>query len=80
MGRRTLPAVLLLGALVGLALPLGELLLDCRRFDSEGCMWGRALLPVSLTAGALLGAAAAGLLLGLVRLVQGGARPHDDGA
>jgi hypothetical protein len=43
-------------------------------------MWGRALLPVSLTAGALLGAAAAGLLLGLVRLVGSGARRRDGGA
>ena len=46
------------GAFVGAGLPLGELWLDCRRPESDACLWGRALLGVSLATGLVLGALA----------------------
>lgn len=57
---------------VGLGAPLGELALDCRRYDSEGCMWGRAYLPVSLAVGLLVFAP---LVYGLLTLVAALRRP-----
>lgn len=53
--RGTLVEALATGLAGGVAVPLLELLLDCRVRTSEGCVWGRALLPVSLGVGATLG-------------------------
>ena len=50
-----LVVALLAGLLVGVAWPLGDLALACRVPESEGCVWGRSLLPLSLGAGTLLG-------------------------
>jgi hypothetical protein len=36
--------------LVGLGAPHLEVALACRRPISEGCVWGRALLPVNVVA------------------------------
>lgn len=64
--RLRLVVALLSGVLLGLAWPLADLALECRVPDSEGCVWGRSLLPITLAAGAflglLLGAAAYALL------------------
>ena len=69
-GRTQLPvllAALAIGALVGFGWPLGELWLDCRTPTSEGCVWGKALLPVSLSVGAGVAALVAGVSFILLR-------------
>ena len=50
-------AALTLAVLVAVGAPGIELWLDCRVPDSEGCVWGKALWPVSFGAGAIVGAA-----------------------
>ena len=67
--RRTRLAVALV---VGLGAPLGELALDCRRYESEGCMWGRAYLPFSLGIGLLVFAP---IMYGLLTLLAAVWRP-----
>ncbi|MFC5496832.1 hypothetical protein ACFPOE_04735 [Caenimonas terrae] len=47
--------------MLALGVPLGEIAWKCRQPISEGCVWGKSLLPVSLAAGAAVGAVAAGL-------------------
>lgn len=39
---------LILGAIVGVAYPFIQLAYDCRAPQSEACVWGKALLPVSI--------------------------------
>jgi hypothetical protein len=39
---------LVLGAIVGIVYPFIQLAVDCRAPQSEACVWGKALLPVSL--------------------------------
>ena len=38
----------ILGAVVGTAYPFVDLALACRAPESEGCVWGKAYLPLSL--------------------------------
>ena len=68
--RATLAAALGVGLLVGVVVPLAELALDCRVRQSEGCVWGRALLGVSLTVGAVLGLLAGTILYFVLRVVR----------
>ena len=42
---------LAVAALIGVSVPLAELALACRVPVSEACVWGKALLPVSLGVG-----------------------------
>jgi hypothetical protein len=69
--RRRTPALIgvLLGAGVA-AFPLVELWIACGRPDSEKCVWYRALLPVSLPVGVVLGLVVAciGLLIARARV------------
>lgn len=65
-----LVAALAGGLAVGVALPLAELLLDCRVPTSEGCVWGRALLPVSLGVGAVLGLTAGTVVYFVMRFLR----------
>jgi len=58
------------GALVALGVPFGELWRACRAPTSEACVWGKALLPVSLGVGAVLGIAAAAAAYALARAWQ----------
>jgi hypothetical protein len=51
---RSLLAALVLGPALGLAVPFIELAYDCRRPTSEACVWGKALLPVSIAVGIVL--------------------------
>ena len=53
--RAALAAALALGTLLAVGIPGGELWLDCRVPDSEACIWGKALWPVSFALGALVG-------------------------
>jgi hypothetical protein len=55
--RQTLVVCLLLGVLLGVAQPLGELWLECSRKQADACSWDRALLPVTLTIGVVIGLA-----------------------
>jgi hypothetical protein len=55
--RKTLIVCLLLGVALGVAQPLGELWLECGRKQADACSWDRALLPVTLTIGVVLGLA-----------------------
>jgi hypothetical protein len=68
--RATLAAALAAGLLVGLGVPLVELALDCRVRTSEGCVWGRALLGVSLSVGAVLGLLAGTITYFVVRALR----------
>lgn len=68
--RRTLAGALACGLALGVGFPLVELLLDCRVRTSEGCVWGRALLPVSLGVGALLGLVARTVLYFVLRALR----------
>ena len=45
---------LAVAVLIGVGLPLAELALACRAPVSEACVWGKALLPVSLGVGLLV--------------------------
>ena len=63
---------LAVGVLVALGVPFGELWYKCREPTSEGCVWGKALLPVSLAVGAVLGSGAAALTYVVARVVQRG--------
>lgn len=40
--------------------PFAELAYKCQQPHSEGCVWGRSLLPVSLAVGAVVGLVIAG--------------------
>lgn len=47
--RRTSATIsLVVGPVVGVAYPFVKLAIDCRAPESEACVWGEALLPVSL--------------------------------
>jgi hypothetical protein len=47
---------------VAVGVPLLELRMRCAVPDSEGCVWARALLPVSFGMGGALGLFAAGVV------------------
>lgn len=51
--------------LLALTFSIGELLLDCRAPTSEGCVWGKALWPVTIAITLVVGVLA-GLLLHLI--------------
>jgi hypothetical protein len=68
--RATLAAALAVGLLLGVGVPLVELALDCRIRTSEACVWGRALLGVSLTVGAVLGLIAGTITYFVVRSLR----------
>jgi hypothetical protein len=75
-----LPAALVAlaaGALVALGVPFGELWRACRAPTSEACVWGKALLPVSLGVGVVLGIAAAAVAYAVVRAWQRRQAAHD---
>jgi fructose-specific phosphotransferase system IIC component len=58
---------LILGPAIGAACPFIQVAFECRAPESEACVWGKALLPVSVTISAVLVGAvvAAALFLGL---------------
>jgi hypothetical protein len=67
------PAALIaltVGCLIAFALPLGEVWYKCREPASEGCVWGKALLPVSLAVWGVLGLVAAVVSYVIARTVQ----------
>ena len=74
--RKTLLISIAAGALVAFGVPFGELWYRCQEPTSEGCVWGKALLPVSLTVGAVLGLGAAALTFVVVHAVQRGRAPR----
>jgi hypothetical protein len=79
--RARLPAVLgalAVGAVVAVGVPLFELWRACRAPTSEACVWGKALLPVSLSVGAVLGLAAAVLAYAAGRAWQRHRASRDD--
>jgi hypothetical protein len=45
---------LLIGLLAGVGTPLLDVRLNCRVPDSEGCVWGKAYLPLSLSISVLV--------------------------
>ena len=57
MTRSRIPALIALavGSLIAFGLPLGEVWYKCREPASEGCVWGKALLPLSLGVCAVFG-------------------------
>ena len=65
--RKTLISCLLLSAAIGIAQPLGELWLECGRKQADACSWDRALLPVTLTIGVVLGLGVGVFLNAMVR-------------
>ena len=67
--RATLVA-LAVGCLVAFALPLGEVWYKCREPSSEGCVWGKALLPLSLGVCAVFGLLAGTVSYLVVRAVR----------
>ena len=71
---RSRRARLAIALAVGLVAALGEVALDCRRADSEGCVWGRAYLPLSIGVGLLVVAALAYGLLTIVATLRGRGR------
>ena len=67
---RVHPRRLAIALAVGLGAPLVELALDCRRYDSEGCVWGRAYLPLSLAIGLVVFAPAVYGVLTLIAALR----------
>ena len=47
-------AAVVVGTTLALGLPLLDLWRDCRVPTSEGCVWGRAYLPLTLALGAAI--------------------------
>jgi hypothetical protein len=67
------PATLIalaVGCLIAFAFPLGEVWYKCRVPASEGCVWGKALLPLSLGVWAVFGLCAGVASFLIVRTVQ----------
>ena len=70
MSRRSNAVVsLVIGLAIGVALPVVQVYLECGSAPrSEGCAWGRSLLPLTVSISAvLIGAVAA---LGLFRMLE----------
>ncbi len=72
MKRSALPPLLAAAVfiVVALAFPLSELFYNCREPESEGCVWGKALLPLSLAAWAIIGLIAATASFFVARMIQ----------
>lgn len=65
--RRSAAIALIAGPIGGAAYPLLELAYNCRAPQSEACVWGKSLLPLTIAVsavvlGALLAAAIFGVL------------------
>ncbi len=58
---------LAIGAAVGIAWPLAEVVLDCTGSNFDRCGWGKQLLPFTLILGALVGLCAGGVVAFVVR-------------
>ena len=69
--RTTLVICLAVGMVLGVSQPLGELWLECSRNQVDACSWDRALLPVTLTIGVVVGLAVGAFLNAAVRTWQG---------
>lgn len=65
--RGTLARTLAAGLLFGIGIPLVERWIECRQPTSEACVWDRALLPVSVGVGAVLGLVAGTVAYFVVR-------------
>ena len=61
---------------VAVGVPFAELWYKCREPASEGCVWGKALLPVSLAVCAVLGLGAAALAYFIARALRQGRTPR----
>jgi hypothetical protein len=70
---------LAVGLIVAVGVPLGERWRDCRAPASEACVWDKALLPVSLGVGVVLGAVVAALVYMAVRAWRQHLSPPDAG-
>ena len=68
--QRALSISIGVGLVLALAVSFGKLAAACRRPESEACVWGRALLPVSLAIGAALGMVSALVIFVVVRTWQ----------
>jgi hypothetical protein len=68
--RRALFASLSIGLVIAVGVPLVDLWRACRRLDSEACVWGKALWPVSLALWTAVGICAALVTFFIVRARQ----------
>ena len=68
MGRRANALVsLVVGLAAGVALPFLQVYMECRTPQSEACVWGKALLPVTISISAVVvGAFVAMALFGIL--------------
>lgn len=65
---RSLLAAIAVGLLVGVGYPLLDLWRDCRRPESEACVWGKSYLPLSLGLGLVLSVIVAAVAYALLRM------------
>ena len=77
---RVAPGVALAaGLLVGIAYPLIDLALACRRPESEACVWGKAYFPLTLGLSlVLLGGVTAAVVYVLLRRRLPNKPPDED--
>ena len=68
--RRALLVSLSIGLVIAVGVPLVDLWRACRRLDSEACVWGKALWPVSLALWTAIGICAALVTFFIVRARQ----------
>ena len=61
--RRSATIALILGPVIGAVCPVIQLAVECRTPVSEACVWGKALLPVSLAVSTVMIGAIAALVL-----------------
>lgn len=64
---RSLLTATAVGVLVGIGYPLLALWRNCRRPASEGCVWGKAYLPLSLGIGVVVALVVAAVAYALLQ-------------
>jgi heme/copper-type cytochrome/quinol oxidase subunit 2 len=74
--RTALLVAVAVGALAGVGFPFVELWRDCRLPQSEACVWGRALLRLTLAVGVVVGTVVGVVAYVLVRAWQRRADRH----
>ena len=52
--RRSALVALILGPAIGAAYPLVQLAFDCRAPQSEACVWGKSLLPLTIAVSSVI--------------------------
>ena len=78
--RKSAAAALIIGPVVGVAYPFIQVAVDCREPASEACVWGKALLPLSVAVSVVILGALASMCVFAVLEWRRRAKQPDDAA